>query len=93
VDTWVALLIPWGVAAIGGAGLYLRFSRQQSGRINTSEAAQLWEQSRAIQEATERRAVAEERRAIAAEKAKAECEERERLWLTEQRANERRHEH
>jgi hypothetical protein len=83
VDTWVALLIPWGVAAIGGAGLYLRFSRQQSGRINTSEAAQLWEQSRSLQEATERRAVA-------AEKAKEDCEQRERLWLREQRENERR---
>jgi hypothetical protein len=76
VDTWVALLVPWGVAVIGGAGLYLRFSRQQSGRINTSEAAQLWEEARAMRESAEKRAAA--------------CEERERLWLAEQRENERR---
>jgi hypothetical protein len=84
VETWVALLIPWGVATIGGAWLYLRNARQQSGRIDMSEAAQLWEQSRAVQEATERRAVAAEKRA-------ADCEDRERLWVREQRENERRH--
>jgi hypothetical protein len=82
VETWLALLIPWGVAAIGGALAFLRFSRAQSGRINTSEAAQLWEESRAMREATERRAEVAEKRA-------ADCEDRERLWLREQRENER----
>jgi hypothetical protein len=83
VETWLPFLVPWGVAAIGGAWAYLRLARRQSGRIDMSEAAQLWEQSRAVQEATERRAVAAETRAR-------ECEERERLWAREQRENERR---
>jgi hypothetical protein len=61
----------------------LRFSRRQSGRINTSEAVQLWEESRSMREATERRAIAAEKRAI-------DCEERERLWAAEQRGNEKR---
>jgi hypothetical protein len=83
VETWLTFLLPLVVAAIGPALLFLRFTRAQSGRINTSEAAQLWEQSRAVQEATERRAMAAETRAR-------ECEERERLWAAEQRENERR---
>jgi hypothetical protein len=83
MDTWLALLVPWGIATIGGAFAFLRYNKRQSGRINTSEAAQVWEQTQRVQEATERRAVSAEKRAY-------DCEERERLWLREQRENERR---
>jgi hypothetical protein len=83
VETWLALLVPWGIAAIGGAFAFLRYSKRQSGRINTSEAAQLWEEGRSMREALERQAISMEKRAR-------DCEERERLWLTEQRGNEKR---
>jgi hypothetical protein len=43
-------LVPLAVAVVGLAGGYLRLNRKLSGRINTSEAAELWKESTAIRD-------------------------------------------
>jgi hypothetical protein len=45
-----ASLVPLGVAVVGLAAGYLKLNRKLSGRINTSEAAELWKESAAIRE-------------------------------------------
>lgn len=46
----LAVIVPILVAAVAALGAYVAAARKLSGKINTSEASQLWEESRAIRD-------------------------------------------
>lgn len=46
----IPALVTVTVAALGALGAYIAAAKKLSGKINTSEASQLWEESRSIRD-------------------------------------------
>lgn len=68
-------IVPVVVAVVATLGSYLAASRRLSGRIATSEAASLWEESRSIREEYRERLAAAEARQAKLEERMADMEQ------------------
>ena len=78
MENW-AVFVPLLVALVGPIGAYLIAARRLSGRIASSEASELWAESRSIREHLQARLAAANER---------EAKARERIGVLEDRVDE-----